>query len=388
MNHYLCPGLDGTNPLHMLAALGLMRLSDRIMPKATLHWQRPGGHWSPVIGTSLAYDEWLQALVAWILVLGAVGAPDPSLNRKVRDLNAQKKKCVEKVKEAQKQAKAEVKARNLRGMEAKAFVEAHLTGPQQLQAKALADLQDAQASLANANGQGIAHLGEIIGVDPKLVATSVESSLQAWFQSGPGPTQPVTDDPHLVVAQLAALACESIQVDGKVTPTPFSFSNGASAQNLLKDFRSCACKVTPSHLVGTLSGTPERNHPGQKSGLNWDPVDQRDYALAWADPATNAKSIDVAANALAYLGLSLLPVVPQGARLKAVGWGPGEAFTWPLWTMPLPLPVLCSLLADCGLQAEHPRPEIHGQRGIIEIRRSIKINPTGKRCFFAPSAPV
>ena len=191
----------------------------------------------------------------------------------------------------------------------------------------------------------------------------------------------------MIVAQLSGLASDVIHENNKVTPTSLSFSNGGANQLLLKDFRSCAAKCTAELVEATLLGQGEREIIGQ-TGLNWDPEDNRDYALRWDDPASAKKSTDVAANALAYLGLSLFPAMPVGRKLITVGWGPHKAFSWPIWDSLLPLSAVMSVLSYADVVREKPNIVDLVTRGIVQINRSEVINPTGKRNFFAPSRPV
>jgi hypothetical protein len=111
--------------------------------------------------------------------------------------------------------------------------------------------------------------------------------------------------------------------------------------------------------------------------------------MNWENPEKAEKSTDIAANALAYIGLGLLTVMPSDNWLVAVGWGPGDEWTWPIWGQPLSLNVVRSLLAHDGLMRESPDlPALHAC-GIMEVRRSERIDPTGQgRPYFSPSRPV
>ena len=51
MSAYICVGLDGGNPLHALAAFGLLRLADRMAPGARLGWRLEQAAWRPVLST-------------------------------------------------------------------------------------------------------------------------------------------------------------------------------------------------------------------------------------------------------------------------------------------------------------------------------------------------
>jgi hypothetical protein len=190
----------------------------------------------------------------------------------------------------------------------------------------------------------------------------------------------------MIIGHLPALACDQISENEKVKPTPFSFGNGAGNQYLLKDFCACAMEVTAERLCATLEGRLERIVLGL-TGLNWEPADQRSYALAWIDPANTDKAVDVAANALAYIGLSLLPSMPASRGLAAIGWGQNNDWTWPIWHPFLGHPCALSLLAHHELARSNPNRSNLVRMGVAEVFRSRRIT-VNKRYYFAPSQPV
>jgi hypothetical protein len=386
MTDLLCKGLDGANPLHALATFGLLRLTDRLEPGVCLGWKLSQSAWRPIIsiktGNSLVFKQITQALNK----LAVVGAPDPSLNRRVRTLKDELNKRNNELKEAEKKARNEVKAKKLNKEEAKEYLEQAISVIKAELHTKQQDITQASEALTAANGVGIAHLGDMIGVDPNIFREASLSGISRLF-TGKKSDEISTDDPCLIVAQLSGLASDVIYEDNKVTPTSLSFSNGGANQLLLNDFRFCASKCTAELVEATLLGQGEREVVGQ-TGLNWDPEDNREYALRWRNPANAKKSTDVAANALAYLGLSLLPAMPVGRKLATVGWGPHKAFSWPIWDSLLPISAVMSVLAYADVVREKPNIVDLVARGIVQINRSEVINPTGKRNFFAPSRPV
>jgi hypothetical protein len=383
-----CDGLDGSNPLHFLAGLGLLNLFDRVDPGARLSWARKGG-WRARLHLPTLDPEDVPAVASqWLTTLAKTESVGPEGSRKVRDLKAEYKKANEAAKEARKRATAEAKARKLKKEEAKALVE-EATRAADKEAERLGKaVEEAQTEAAAANGAGVAHLGAIIGVAPPVARRAAEAAVQAWL-SGWEPRAVQTDDPLLVARQLAGMMCDQVLEDRKVKPTPFSFSNGASSQELLKDFRALAARADQGRVKATLTGSGE--HSEALTNLNWDPADQRSYALAWADPGKTGKETNVAANALAFLGMAMLPACPvaQGRKLTAQGWSTVvDGWVWPLWDVPLGHDDVASLLADAGLRANPPRTSGLKARGVTEVRLSRRINPTGKRSFFSPSTPV
>lgn len=173
-----------------------------------------------------------------------------------------------------------------------------------------------------------------------------------------------------------------------VAPTPFSFSNGGSGKYLLKDFANCAEYATEDS-VRSLVGGPLRAEDKQTS-LLWDPADQRSYALNWADPgdSKNKASCNATANALAFLGLCFLPVVPSGSRAAAIGMDRrARAFTWPLWSAPAESGTVRALLAHPGLHDASSLAPGDRARGIDAVYRSRRFF-LNKRPFFSPARAV
>lgn len=383
MSELICRGWDGANPLHALAAFGLLRLADRMSSGARLGWRLVDSAWRPVLAPVPDLQAWSGEAANWLTCLGKVGSADPSLSRKVRELGADLKKAKERTKQAGKAANAAAREGKLDKDAARLARQCAVAPFEAEESRLKAEVASAKEALANANGAGIAHLGDIIGVTPGILRLAGQGAISRWLAAAEPTAEPMTDDPHLVVRQLAALSCDQV-VDGeKVVPTPLSFGNGSSGQCLLKDARSCLVAVRAEVMLASLLGSGDPMIRDQ-TGLNWDPAEQRSYALAWGDPATAGKAADVTANALAYLGLGLLPCMPDRRGLTACGWSPDKAFVWPLWEPLLPLEVVAGLLAS-----PH-RPDVGQLRaqGIRELRLAMVINPTGKRNFFAPSIPI
>jgi hypothetical protein len=383
MKELICRGLDGSNPLHVLAAFGLLRLGQVRDPGTTLHWIDYGG-WRPVIrGHEPAVLD-PNAIAHSLNDLAAAGERDVVQERRLKDLNAQRKKALDAGKKARAVAKEAAKslAPEARRQAQQAF-EHQLDRELQALDRDIATTQDV---VNDALGPGVAHLGDIIGVVADIFRRKAEQASRAALA---GATLGRDIAGILIADAMASQACDAV-VDGKglVQNTPLSFSNGSSGQCLLKAFRTLAGGVSPAQVTATLDGTAERYLPGA-TPLNWDPGDQRDYALAWASPEDkqlNPKQTYVAANALALIGLALLTACPVAKRLEPVGWGRHEGvqgFSWPLWTVPLTTPTVRALLAS------PPRDDRErNAMGIAAVMMAARINPTGKRNFFAPAHPI
>ncbi len=387
MTELVCTGLDGTNPLHVLAALGLLQLGSAADATTTLHWQ-PGATWCPVLSTAMNPDAaaCLDApVIAQALrALATAGTRDQTQERRARELGTERKHLLEQAKKDRAAAKDAAKA--LAVDERRQTLQAFEQRLDRQLAALDQSITAAQDIVNDALGAGVAHLGDIIGVHPSIFRRKAAEACHAWLD---GRTLGQATSAALIADAMSSQACDAI-VDGKgvVQNTPLSFSNGAGGQCLLKAFRTLAAEVTPEHVSGTLVGLSSRYSPGS-TPLNWSPADQRDYALTWASPEdkqVNPKQTDVAANALALLGLSLLTACPQGSRLEPIGWkqrGPEQGFTWPLWQVPLTAPTVRALIASV--------PSGKDQReamGIATVLTAARINPSGKRNFFAPARPI
>lgn len=243
------------------------------------------------------------------------------------------------------------------------------------------ELSAALQALSTEGDHGVAHFGDKIGVDPSVFRSHAQRSVTRWID-GARQDSIDRDDPSLVSSMMVAMGCDVV-LDGneKVANTPLSFSNGASGQYLLKDFREAASLCTDDRIKGTLEGTPELH---QITSLNWDPRDQRAAAHRWIDPATDNAEVDPGINALAFIGLSYFPAIP-GSKITSVGWAIHDerrGLRWPIWE-----PLLSSPSVSATMACFHG-PDAGLRSGIIDVRFSAVVNPDGKRNYFSPARSV
>jgi len=169
--------------------------------------------------------------------------------------------------------------------------------------------------------------------------------------------------------------------DGMLEPTAFSFSNGGGGQLLHDDFITLASFASPEAVSATLEGRRERYV--WCTSLNWDPRSLRSYAHQWGNPESQPKDTDVAANALAFIGLCSYPVVPGQWGSRTLGMvAERRRYRWPIWEVPLPLLTIESLL--------HLDPEEQNSRrsdGIVAIFEAERFS-SNKRVYFAPASAV
>ena len=155
MSAFNALGLDGSNPLHALAALGVLRLGDRLNPGLCMGWSAIDGGWRPVYTPVQDAEGWIQEMSEGIRKLAELGKPDPALNREVRELSDKLKKALDERKRKKRILKVQAseegwprKGRANRTLAALAPIVAKIDGIQ-------SELRTAEASLQAANGLGI-----------------------------------------------------------------------------------------------------------------------------------------------------------------------------------------------------------------------------------------
>jgi CRISPR-associated endonuclease/helicase Cas3 len=122
--------------------------------------------------------------------------------------------------------------------------------------------------------------------------------------------------------------------------------------------------------------------------MRWDILDEkRQYALQAIDPTNNSKNpplADAGANFLAVEALPLFPMAPE-RRSSQPGFDrdeDGRSWSWPIWTSPLELDAIRSLLTlPFGSRDEWPAAERRAL-GVPVVFRSAIVQPSGRyRCF-------
>jgi hypothetical protein len=196
---------------------------------------------------------------------------------------------------------------------------------------------------------------------------------------------------------LAAFASECVLDRGgeEVQDTALRTMRGSGHQHFLKTMRNLVAACSRDHLRRTLFEHWDYADPLKGLSLRWDPADDRRHALQWVDPSKDptrrSAGSMLGANRLAVEAMPLLPVMPVGRHLETAGFRGRRAsntyFTWPIWTMPVGVEVLRSLLALRELQQD--TPDRHGllAMGIAEGYRAQRITQ-GKFRNFSPAQAV
>lgn len=155
----------------------------------------------------------------------------------------------------------------------------------------------------------------------------------------------------------------------KIDDTAFRTMSGAGHQHFLGFARTLTAETTREHVEKALFARWTYEDP--RPTLRFDSLDDRRYALRADNPASGSSSAPIrtvrAANALAFEGLRLLPVVPaEGggvATTLTAQDGRSLAVRWPIWERPIRRDVVAGLVA-------HPAPVgAPGVACVFECRR-------------------
>jgi CRISPR-associated endonuclease/helicase Cas3 len=127
--------------------------------------------------------------------------------------------------------------------------------------------------------------------------------------------------------------------------------------------------------------------------MRWDTQDEkRQYALQSSDPtgSDNPPAADLGANFIAVEALPLFPLVPdrKGGQAGFRGKGSDRYWSWPIWTCPISLDVVRSLLA-VPMTASKGWPALNRREvGISTVFQSRIVMPSGRYRCFTPARDV
>lgn len=290
------PGLDGSNPLGFLAALGVLRTLDHraraqrgLLPR--LGWIEEG-YWQPVVLGEKGLD--LDALVAAIVTDRASWADDPAMLL-AYDATGEK------------------------------LVDPHLGGDDVVRdlkprPGAMRLFLDRLAAQAEVSGHG----------DASDAALRRSLDTVGFYGS------------------------EIVQ-DNNGNTKPFALHFTAGQQTFLRAVAQLQEGVGEAEIREALIG-PWRG-ASKLPSMSWDATVTRVYALRASDPSSEKRGSNAGADWLAFVGLGLLMAAPRHGVLRTTGvrggWKDSD-FTWPVWTPPLTARVVRSLLATNDLHLSPP----------------------------------
>ena len=150
-----------------------------------------------------------------------------------------------------------------------------------------------------------------------------------------------------------------------------------------------ADKRKPLDITADFAGTSPLREVSNTS--RWHPAEFQSAAYTASDPKENKHCDRLSLNLFALLGLSFYPVVDiQGGR-KTPGIrriSRATEFSWPVWSVPLRLDELQSLLHHPAIHQSDADPRELKALGIYQIWRSRKFCPDGKNDYFSTARPV
>lgn len=175
----------------------------------------------------------------------------------------------------------------------------------------------------------------------------------------------------------------AVDNNGNTKPTALHFTAGQ--QQFLQMVLELIHHVTREDLQEALVGPWRYERPLPVMG--WDGTSSRDYALRATDPSTDRKQGVPGADWLAVRGLAFFPAVPRGNRVMTTGcvggWTSGR-FRWGLWTVPLSLPVVRSVVRQ---DLEAMTRQERDARGIgLVLSSGIKRSDQGGYGSFEPAS--
>jgi len=313
-------GLDGTNPLGFLAALGtLVVVRNTGESTACLRWVR-ARTWTPVLdGLTTNSTPHLCALIAQELKGKAVSAEAEKARKTAQEAYDQARKELKREKERIKKEKIKEKEDRDRAFKKRV---------QPLEENADAKRRE----WLNALKDAVPRPELALGVRIDCTAAEYRNHATEFSQDGDGAAREA-------IQYLAAFGSDACVEDGKgdlavrrIEATPFCFIRGSGHQNFLDTVRELVTKVTVDRVRNALCDP--WLYSDEKLSMRWAPVEDKRYALTDVEPSDEGARTVWMANLLAYRSLALFPCAPTRRGLGTTAWGDVEedrVFTWPLW---------------------------------------------------------
>ncbi len=320
----LLAGLDGSNPLAFLAALGTLRALSLAWPdrNVKMAWTQHSAAWRPVIVLpGLNEQDCVDALFN-------VACHGPCASRRADgERHRDALLCtIREIRQQDEELKKNLKKKEREGK--------------------LAPLRQREAEHRTKWLEIIApHL--LLGTDTSVSPAEFRSQENKAAHAASPDDRAFAD----YVCALGSSIFESD--DGTIEDTALRTMRGSGHQHFLSFMVNLLCEVTPDHLRKALLRPWIYDDPVQNLTMRWDPRDDARYALRWSDPSGDPTRKDsgsvLGANVLAILALPLIPTVPTHSGLQTVGFPAtaGRETIWilPLWSSPIDVDTCRSLLA-------------------------------------------
>jgi hypothetical protein len=355
-------GLDGTNPLGFLAALGALVVARQAGESAaSLRWAR-ARTWTPVLA-GLTTNNATELCERFIRALGGKTISSDAENRRG---------CAE---EAYKQAKTTVKKErekikneNIKRKEDRNKATEERVRPLEM----IADTKRDEWLVALKDAAPRPELA--LGARIDCTAGEYRDHAAEFTKVGDSASREA-------IQYFAAFGSDACLDDGrgdlqkrKIEATPFCFIRGSGNQDFLDTVRKLLSKVTVEGLIRTLFEPWAYRDEGLS--MRWDPGEDKRYALTDSKPADKGALTVWMANLLAYRSLALFPCAPTRRKLGTTAWAQIEderAFTWPLWKFAAAPDTVRTMLQLRELREASVDRVALGGRGIAAVFRARRV---------------
>jgi len=362
----LLSGLDGSNPLGFLAALGTLRALSDAWPqrKIRMSWKIAMGAWRPTLHCTSGgddCDEVISALSSYLpyrsitphrMVVrhhlrAARGAKALARmekrwtrNKLVKDEKKKKKEAIQNL----------INESRVRWLEA--------THPYHNLGK-------------NTNLPGVEYRRHLLRISV------------------------VGNEQRLLHDQFAALGSELADDDGTMFDTALRTMSGSGHQHQVEFMANVLEQVTPESIHRSLFERWDYADPVRNLTLRIDPMDDSRYALQWGNPSTDPIRDEsgsmLGGNALAVIGFSLVSTAPVRKGLATIGFTGSSSrdtfWTWPIWRVPIDVAIVRSLLAHSQLQRKRLECATLSEMGVAAVHRARRIS-VDKFRNFTPSRAI
>lgn len=368
-------GLDGTNPLGLLAALGTLLVARAAgESNARMRWVR-GRTWMPVL-TDLTMAD--RTLLCTILADGLRGNEVSADAAKRRDAAG---KVHQQARTAIKKEMEKIKKEQLKGQDRRAAIETRVL-----------PLKDFAASKRS---EWLVALKHAVPRPELALGARIDCKAGEFREHGRAFLEADDSAAREAADLLAAFGSDACLEDGRGAPrerrieaTPFCFLRGAGNQNFLDTVRRLLAEVTIERVRQALF--EPWVYRDEKLSMRWDPGEDKRYALTDTKPADEGALTVWMANLLAYRGLSLLPCAPTRRDLGTTAWTTiqdEKVFTWPLWEFAAAPDTVRTLLQIEELRDGRLHRSTIDARGIAAVFRARRIR-VGKYLNFSPARAV
>lgn len=167
--------------------------------------------------------------------------------------------------------------------------------------------------------------------------------------------------------------------EARIEPTPLAAIAGQGHQHFLARIVALGRKLDGEASAAFLGDALLRpwTYADLEHTLRWDPLEDRRYALGFADPSGERIRTSAGANVLAVVGFPLITTAPGANHLLTTACrrdGRAREIRWPIWNRPCGLATVRAMLRRADLiNAEAKDLGVWRRRGVVEIRRSRRI---------------